>query len=351
MYDDYRELLAAAHALDAVLIATPDFVHAEQTNACLEAGLHVYCEPVMAHTLAAARTMVETARRTNRLLQIGFQRRSHPRYRHAVDKLLGEAQLPGRVQVVQLQWAQAAKELQGWPRRSDIPSEVLQRFGYADMNQFRNWIWFPAYSPGPFCAYAAHQLDVCHWSLGTHPLAVTAVGDRGYYPERPHLDSVFGLYRFPYQDHHVRVSATMLTTAGTEGARQFERFLGDGGSLQLAEHARWTRIGREPRGAEWDEWVRRNYVVRQDFVAVHAAGDDQVDVHVSGELESYRIPIDVAALPCQDHLENFVAAVRGEAALNCPADVAYASHVTAFKTLEAIQSQAELALTDHDYAL
>jgi predicted dehydrogenase len=295
--------------------------------------------------------MVDTARRTGRLLQIGFQRRSHVRYRHAVDKLLREAQLPGRLHVVQLQWAQGAKALHGWPRRADIPVDVLRRYGYADMTQFRNWIWFPEYCAGPYGAFATQQLDVCHWFLGSPPQLVTAVGDRGFYPDRPQLDSVFALYQFPYQDHTVRVSATMLTTTGTEGARQFERFLGDHGSVQLAENPRWTRVGREPTAAEWDEWVRRNYVVRQEAVAAHAAADEQADVHVSGELEPYRIPIEVTTLPCQAHLENFVAAVRGEAPLNCPAEAAYASHVTALKTLEATQSRAEVSLEVSDYAV
>jgi predicted dehydrogenase len=285
------------------------------------------------------------------LLQVGFQRRSHLRYRHAVDKLVREAQLPGRLHVVQTQWAQSERELHGWPRRSDIAADVLHRHGYADMTQFRNWIWFPAYCAGPFCAFATQQLDVCHWFLGTTPQSVAAVGDRGFFPDRPHLDSVFGLYRFPYQDHAVRASATMLTTTGTDGARQFERFLGNRGSVQLSENPRWTRVGREPHAADWEEWVRRNYVVRQEAVAAHAAADEQADVHVSGELEPYRIPIEVTTLPCQAHLENFVAAVRGETTLNCPADVAYASHVTALKTLEAVQSNTEISLAASDYAV
>ena len=98
-----------------------------QVNACLEAGLHVYCEPMLAHNLAAARSMVETMRRTGKLLQVGYQRRSNPRYRHAREKLLAEAQLPGRLTVVQTQWAQEADELLGWPKKFTMPDDVLQR--------------------------------------------------------------------------------------------------------------------------------------------------------------------------------------------------------------------------------
>ncbi len=88
-YEDYRQMLAARDDLDAVLIATPDWVHAEQTIACLEAGLDVYCEKEMSNSVAEARRMVAAARRTGRRLQVGHQRRSNPRYIRA-RKLVAE---------------------------------------------------------------------------------------------------------------------------------------------------------------------------------------------------------------------------------------------------------------------
>jgi predicted dehydrogenase len=54
-YADYKEMLAAEKDLDAVIIATPDFWHAEQTVACLEAGLDVYCEKEMSNSLEGAK--------------------------------------------------------------------------------------------------------------------------------------------------------------------------------------------------------------------------------------------------------------------------------------------------------
>jgi predicted dehydrogenase len=77
-YVDYQEMLAQEKDLDAVLIATPDFWHAEHTVACLKAGLHVYCEKEMSNTLEGARKMAHAAKETGKLLQIGHQRRSNP---------------------------------------------------------------------------------------------------------------------------------------------------------------------------------------------------------------------------------------------------------------------------------
>ena len=90
-YEDYREMLDKEKGLDAVVIATPDFWHSQHAVDCLRAGQHVYCEKEMSNTLEGARKMVLAARETGKLLQIGHQRRSNPRYLHAYEKLLGEA--------------------------------------------------------------------------------------------------------------------------------------------------------------------------------------------------------------------------------------------------------------------
>ena len=103
-YVNYEDMLAKEKDLDAVIIATPDFWHAPHTIACLEAGLHVYCEKEMSNTLEGARKMVEAARRTGKLLQIGHQRRSNPRYRYCYEKLINGAKLLGTITTVNGQW-------------------------------------------------------------------------------------------------------------------------------------------------------------------------------------------------------------------------------------------------------
>ena len=80
-----------------MIIATPDFMHAEHTNAALKAGKHVYCEKLMSNTVEGARAMVVAARETKKLLQLGHQRRSNPRYQHARDKIVTGNRLLGRV--------------------------------------------------------------------------------------------------------------------------------------------------------------------------------------------------------------------------------------------------------------
>ena len=78
-YVDYQEMLEKEKDLDAVLVATPDFWHAEHTIASFEKGLHGYCEKEMSNSIEAAKSMVLAGRKAGKLLQIGHQRRSNPR--------------------------------------------------------------------------------------------------------------------------------------------------------------------------------------------------------------------------------------------------------------------------------
>jgi len=76
-YLNYKELLEKEKP-DAVHVLTPNISHAEITIAALEAGAHVICEKPMAKTAADAKRMCETAKKTGKLLTIGYQNRYSP---------------------------------------------------------------------------------------------------------------------------------------------------------------------------------------------------------------------------------------------------------------------------------
>src|SRR5215470_4830168 len=66
--------------LDAVIIATADHAHAQQLAQCLRAGKHVYCEKPFANVLDEANAAIDAYRRTDKVVTLGTQRRSDPRY-------------------------------------------------------------------------------------------------------------------------------------------------------------------------------------------------------------------------------------------------------------------------------
>ncbi|MEC7747077.1 MAG: Gfo/Idh/MocA family oxidoreductase, partial [Candidatus Neomarinimicrobiota bacterium] len=132
-YEDYREMLANEKDLDAVIVATPDFWHAEHTTACLEAGLNVYCEKEMSNTLEGAKQIVRAAKKSGKLLQVGHQRRSNPRYIHCYEKLIKEAKILGHITTINGQWNRAVQPDLGWPEKYAIPQPRLEQYGFQSM--------------------------------------------------------------------------------------------------------------------------------------------------------------------------------------------------------------------------
>jgi predicted dehydrogenase len=70
-FRDYRQMLDKCRSIEAVMIATPDHMHAPITLAALRAGKHVYVEKPMAHTIEEARVMTRVARETGLVTQMG----------------------------------------------------------------------------------------------------------------------------------------------------------------------------------------------------------------------------------------------------------------------------------------
>ncbi len=73
LYRDYRRLIDEQKDIDAVLVATPDHVHAPASILAMRAGKHVYVEKPLAHSIGEARKMLEVARETKRVTQMGNQ--------------------------------------------------------------------------------------------------------------------------------------------------------------------------------------------------------------------------------------------------------------------------------------
>ena len=77
LFKDYRELLAEAKP-DIAIIGTPDHWHALPMIAAVKAGAHVYVEKPIGHTVMEGRAMVNAARATGRVVQVGTHRRVSP---------------------------------------------------------------------------------------------------------------------------------------------------------------------------------------------------------------------------------------------------------------------------------
>jgi predicted dehydrogenase len=180
---DYRKLLEMKD-VDAVVIATPDHWHALQTIHAFEAGKDVYVEKPLSLCVAEGRKMVESARRHNKVTQVGIMRRSSPWAKDAADFIRGGGL--GKITVVRAlhvenEWPHGI----GNPPDGDPPAWFdweawlgpAPRVPYNMNRTFYRFRWFYDYSGGQVTNFGVHYIDMIHWALGQDaPLAVTAMG-------------------------------------------------------------------------------------------------------------------------------------------------------------------------------
>ncbi len=348
-YEDYRELLDREKGLQAAIVATPDFWHARHAIACLDAGLHVYCETPMSNSVQDARRMVEAARRADRLLQIGQQRRSNPRYTFCYEELLKKRKLLGQVIAVNGQWNRMAHLPLGWPKRMEVEPAVLQANGFESMYQLRNWRRQKEFSGGPFVEAGAQQIDVYNWFLDARPTAVLADGqiDDTEQNAREASGAIVAIYE--YRLPSGPVVASYQTLRGNTSGRHIERFLGDEGTLIMSERRDLTRLYPEVTGTEalaWAQcirsgcltapadWLKRVEKLTLNNLAYVLSVTDTDMPNPAGP-PPLELPVKMNKPLHQPHLENFFDAIRGQVKLNCPAEVGYETLVTVLKTREA----------------
>ena len=348
-YEDYRQMLAKEKGLDAVLIATPDFCHAEQTVDCLKAGLHVYCEKEMSNTLEGARRMVLAARQTRKLLQIGHQRRSNPRYIHCYKRLITEAKLLGRITTVNGQWNRSVQPDNGWPRGSAIDSAVLREYGYRSMQEFRNWRWYRHLGGGPVVDLGSHQLDIYNWFLDARPKSVVASGGIDYYDRRTHewFDTVLATFEYDTRYGKVRGFYQTISTNSNQGF--YESFMGDQGTLVISESGSRGATYREPTAPDWDKWVSLGYMTAPAAEPKKPQTDAVLDVRETLAPPAYELPVKFDDPYHKPHLENFFNAISGKERLTCPADVGYETAVTVLKVNQAVDSGNKISFDPQEF--
>ncbi len=139
-YTDYAQLLADPE-LDAVLLATPDGLHAEQAVAAAKAGKHVLVEKPMATTAEGARAMVDACRAAGVKLGVAYHLRWHAGHRDVVPKI--HAGAIGTLRHVRVQWTYHAPDNSNW-RASD---SVGRWWGLAGVGthclDFTRWVMLP----------------------------------------------------------------------------------------------------------------------------------------------------------------------------------------------------------------
>ncbi len=152
VYEDFRVMLEKEKAIDAVLIATPDHLHAYISVLAMKAGKHVYCEKPLTHDIWEARTVAKVARETGVATQMGNQGRSSEGHRQTAEWIWDGA--IGAVREVHA-WGGAAAFAKGPGRPAGTP-EVPAGLNWdlwLGPREFRPY--HPAYAPFGWRGYWA----------------------------------------------------------------------------------------------------------------------------------------------------------------------------------------------------
>jgi len=160
-YSDYRDLLARDD-LDFVDICTPEFLHAEQTEAAAAAGVHIICEKPMCSSPEEADRMISATERAGVLLMIAHSRRFTGRYRQiraAIDR--GDI---GEVRYV--------RENERRPR--SMYDGLGLGTGYWNPESGRPWLTMAQFSQGAALTNAVHETDLARWFVGQEPVSIFA---------------------------------------------------------------------------------------------------------------------------------------------------------------------------------
>ncbi|MDR2849580.1 MAG: Gfo/Idh/MocA family oxidoreductase [Verrucomicrobiota bacterium] len=244
---DYRELLARKD-VDAVMVCTPDFWHAQLCVEAALAGKDVYCQKPLAMSVAEGRAIVDVMKRTGRVFHIGSQQRSEgsstfgPQFRKAVE-YVRDGRI-GRVLRVEI----------GLPADPPEPSLPLSQpvpatFDYdlwlgsapqADYSELRThpqgagdgpdlvgrpgWMTIQDYDLGMIANWGAHHIDVAQWGLGMEHTGPVKISGSADFPKRK-LWNTHGSLDVTLE----YATGTVLSVRDTSVYPNGVRFLGENG--------------------------------------------------------------------------------------------------------------------------
>lgn len=227
-FKTHRDLIAAKDelGLEAVVIAVPLNQHAPVAIECMEAGLHVLCEKLMARTVKQCKDMIRLAKKEDLMLAVGHQRHYSVLYDNA-NHLVQEGVL-GDIKFIRAQWhrnnsfpgrdAWRKWQYDGFAKRDRqylLDNEAMVKdMGYPSAKHLVDWRLYNLTGGGLMAELGSHQMDAASIFLGkVHPVAVQGYGGRNFYgidhvgPEdkwtddREINDQIFVTFEFPGKTH------------------------------------------------------------------------------------------------------------------------------------------------------
>lgn len=217
-FKDYRDLLATD--VDAVLIATPVYVHPDHFEGAVQAGKHIYMEKPAGGDVAGCQRVIRAAEKANpkKSIAVGFQQRYSPLYREAERKVrTGE--------IGKLTFARS-----NWIITGAAPDKIRSPYP-PEQQKIRHWSWWRETSGDIIVEQDCHGVDILNWFCGGLPRKAWGQGGRAMRANGDCMDHLNVTYEY---DNKLRA----VLTATHIGPRSFrkvsEEFYGTMGVIEVS---------------------------------------------------------------------------------------------------------------------
>jgi predicted dehydrogenase len=324
--------------VDAVFIGTADFQHALHAIEAVKAGCDAYVEKPFAETMEDNRAALKVIKASNRIIQIGSQRRSGSNY-HAANDFIRSGKF-GPITMVELTWN--VNQPGRW-RRPALLSQLKQedtdwnRFlmnrpkDDFDVRKYLEYRLFWPYSSGLPGQWMSHQIDTVHWFSGySHPRSVVANGGIYMWKDgRKNWDTITAVFDYgPANDLSSGFQVTFGSRMHNGDEKPAEIYYANGGELNLNTNMVSPKGGLSKRFAD-EMKMQPNLLTEQTLSATepviasaNTGGDKLTSNHVRNWMESIRTRKEPNA-PVEAGYNHSIATIMTNAAARTGAKVSF----------------------------
>ncbi len=312
--------------LDAVIISTADFQHALHTIEAIKANCDVYAEKPFAETMDDNIAALKAVKASNRIVQIGSQRRSGSNYA-AAAKFIREGKF-GPITMVELTWN--VNQPGRW-RRPGLVEKIREQdtdwkrflmnrpFEAWDPRKYLEYRLFWPYSSGMPGQWMSHQIDTVHWFSGLpHPRSVVANGGIYMWKDgRRNWDTTTAVFDYGSEDGKSGFQVTFSSRMHNGDERPAELYYSNGGELNLITNKVSPTGGLTKNHADAMN-MKPNLLPEMDLVTE--------EVKVVASANTGGDPLTSA------HMRNWMECVRSRKEPNAPVEAGYNHSIATIMT-------------------
>jgi len=336
-----NEELYTRKDIDAVVIATADFQHAQHGVQAVNAGRDAYVEKPLANTLADAKAIRDAVRKTGKVVQIGTQRRSTPSYQKAYEYIKSGAF--GDIVMVEMSWN--VNQPGRWRRPDQVPllkeedtdwrRYLLNRpYEPFDARKYLEFRLFWPYSSGIPDQWLVHQIDTVHWFSGyPHPRSVVANGGIYCWKDgRRNWDTFTAVYDYGPADDLTKGFQVVYSSRQTNSAGGVkELYYSNGGMLDMDKQTISPEGGLSAKSAA-EMKMPANQL--KSFPLAATAEKVETDAHTSVDPQS------------SANMRNWMECVRSRKQPNANIDAGYSHSLALCMTIAAMQTGQRVTFDD-----